>query len=245
MKSNTRKLLQPIFDAVDLALSKNNDIQIDEKTYKEYINYHDEINVNKYDYGTVITESKEFLFDKKTEESIKKKLFFLLGHFATKQCFDLLRKYIKDPMTDLKEWATLAIKDIQFKVENGVYENGKDMIMSPMGGKDNKLRYFAVIGSKHNKTLTDVQRKIIKKDLLEIASKTNSEIEKVEYGKNYIYFTILVSFDVAVATVLDGFLDTISKSKNILKYHYFVVNTYKITKKEIDEYLSFKNVKKL
>jgi len=75
--------------------------------------------------------------------------------------------------------------------------------------------------------------------------KTDSEIEKVEYGENYIYFTILISFDVAVATVLDGFLDIISKSKKILKYHYFVVNTYEITKKEIDEYLSFKNVKKL
>ena len=245
MKSNTRKLLQPIFDAVDLALSKNNDIQIDEKTYKEYVSYHDKIEVNKYDYETVITESKKLLFDQKTEESTKKKLFFLLGHFATKQCFDLLRRYINDPTTDLKEWATLAIKDIQFKVENGVYENGKDMIMSPMGGKDNKLLYFAVIGSKHNKTLTDAHRKIIKKDLLDIALKTDSEIEKVEYGENYIYFTILISFDVAVATVLDGFLDIISKSKKILKYHYFVVNTYEITKKEIDEYLSFKNVKKL
>jgi len=59
---------------------------------------------------------------------------------------------------------------------------------------------------------------------LEIALKTDSEIEMVEYGKNYIYFIILISFDVAVATVLDGFLDIISKSENILKYHYFVVN---------------------
>ena len=74
MKSNTRKLLQPIFDAVDLALSKNNDIQIDEKTYKEYVSYHDKIEVNKYDYETVITESKKLLFDQKTEESTKKKL---------------------------------------------------------------------------------------------------------------------------------------------------------------------------
>lgn len=68
------------------------------------------------------------MFNQKTEEGVKKKLFFLLGHFATKECFDMLRKYINDPTTDLKDWATLAIKDTQFKVENGVYENGKDII---------------------------------------------------------------------------------------------------------------------
>ena len=115
--------------------------------------------------------------------------------------------------------------------------------MSPMGGKDNKLRYFAVIGSKNNRTLTDAQKRIIKKDLLEIALNTNSEVEEIEYGKNYVLFAILISFDVAVATVLEDFLDTLSKSKNILKYHYFVVNTYKITKKKIDEYLGMKNIK--
>lgn len=237
MKSNTRKLLQPIFDAVDHALSKNNDIQIDEATHKEYISFYDRIKIHTYDYKTVITQSKDLLFNQKTEQRIKKKLFFLLGHFATKECFDILRKYINDPTTALKDWATLVIKDIQFKFENEVYDNGKDMIFSPIGGKGNKLRYFAIIGSKHNKTLTSKQKIIIKKDLLEIASKTDSKIEEIEYGKNYVLFTILISFDVAIATVLEGFLDIISKKKKILKYHYFVVNTYKITEKEIEEYL--------
>lgn len=245
MKSNTRKLLQPIFDAVDQALSKNNDIRIDKATHKEYISFYDRIKIHTYDYKSVITQSKNLLFNQKTEERVKKKLFFLLGHFATKECFDILRKYINNPATDLKDWATLAIKDIQFKIENEIYDNGKDMVFSPKGGKGNKLRYFAVIGSKHNKTLTGVQKRIIKEDLLRIASKSKSEIEEIEYGKNYVLFTILISFDVAIATVLDDFLDMISKSKNILKYHYFVVNTYKITKSEINEYLNMKSVKKL
>lgn len=245
MKSNTRKLLQPIFDAVDQALSKNNDIRIDEATHREYINFYDRIKIHTYDYKAVITQSKNLLFNQKTEEIVKKKLFFLLGHFATKECFDMLRKYINDPTTNLKDWATLAIKDIQFKVENEVYDNGKDMVFSPMGGKGNELRYFAVIGSKHNITLTGVQKRIIKEDLLKIASKTDSKIEEIEFGKNYVLFTILIPFDIAVATALDNFLNIISRDKNILKYHYFVVNTYKITKSEIDEYLNMKSVKKL
>lgn len=55
MKSNTRKLLKPIFDAVDQALSKNNDIQIDEETHKEYISFYDRIKIHTYDYKSVIT----------------------------------------------------------------------------------------------------------------------------------------------------------------------------------------------
>lgn len=80
---------------------------------------------------------------------------------------------------------------------------------------------------------------------MKIASKTDSEIEEIEFGKNYVLFTILISFNIAVATALDNFLNIISRDKNILKYHYFVINTYKITKSEIDEYLNMESVKKL
>ncbi|OGK51738.1 hypothetical protein A2966_01290 [Candidatus Roizmanbacteria bacterium RIFCSPLOWO2_01_FULL_41_22] len=245
MKSNTRKLLKPIFEAVDQALSNNFNIQIDEKIHQEYINYHDQIDIDKYDYEMVIKKSKGLLLDPKVAEEIKKKLLFLLGHFATKECFDILRQYLDSAQTNLKEWATLALKELQFKVENVVYEDGRDMIMSPMGRKGDKIRYFVVIGSKHNKFLVKNAKKIIEQDLITIVTKTNSQIEEIEFGRNYIFFTILMSFNISVGKIIDDFLDIISKKKKILKYHYLVVNTHKITKKEIDEYLKMEEVMKL
>lgn len=245
MKSNTRKLLKPIFDAVDQIISKDADIQIPEPIHQEYINYHDKISFKKYDYDQVIKNSKELLFDQKTSDEVKKKLLLLLGHYATKECFDILRKYLNNPNSNLKDWATLSIKEIQFKIDNEIYEDGRDIIMSPMGGKGEKLRYYVVIGSKHNKSLDKNVKKDLKKDLSIITSKVNSEIESVKFGRTYILIEILIPINISVGKMIEDFLDITSRKKGILKYHYFVVNTHKITKNEIDEYLKMDEIKKL
>lgn len=105
---------------------------------------------------------------------------FLLGYYATKVCFDILRKYLNYPISNLKDWATFAIKELQFKIEDEIYEDGRDMIISPTGGKGNKFRYFVVIGSKQNKLLDKNAKIVLRKVLSIIASKTSSEIESVK-----------------------------------------------------------------
>lgn len=245
MKNNLKKSAKSTIDKVTQILSEEADIKINENIHKTYVTFHVKIDVEKYSGDEITKESRKLLFDRNTPSEVKKKLLFLLGHFATKECFDILRKYINKQDIRLKEWAILALKDLQLKVEGQVYEKDYDLIMSPMGGKGNKFRYFVVIGSRHNKLLTGINQKTVKKDLLTIASKTNSQVEEIQFGKIYIFFTILISFDIAVGKVINDFLDIISKQKNILKYHYFVINTHKITKKEIDEYLKMGEVQKL
>lgn len=245
MKQNTKKQLKPILDTVIQILSKEADIQIPESIHQEYINYHGKINIDKYGYDEVIEQSKKVLFKAETPIEIKKKLLFFLGHFATNECFEILKEYINKPHLLLKHWVILAIKELQFNVENEIYEEGKDLIMSPMGGKGNKARYFIVIGSKHNRFINQAAKEIIKNDLSTVVSKTNSEIEEITFGKNYVFFTVLFSFDVDPAQVIDDLLNIVSKKKDLLKFHYCIVNTYKITKKEIRNYLQMDEVKKL
>lgn len=114
-----------------------------------------------------------------------------------------------------------------------------------MGGKGNMARYFVVIGSKQNKELNTAAKKIIAEDLFSTTTNEFSQVEEIEFGRNYVFFTILISFDIASQKVIDAFLDKISKEKGILKYHFFIVNTHKITKAEIKKYLQMDEVKKL
>src|SRR3989344_1369397 len=245
MKRNTRKQLKPIFDAIAQIPSTEADIQIPLYVHKEYIAYHDKIDCEKYDYKKVIEQSKKSLNDKSEDAVIKMKLLFLLGYFATKECFDILLAYIKYPESNLKEWAVLSLKELQFSIENKAYDESPDMIMSPMGGKENMARYFVVVGSKYNKSLNVATKKIVTTDLFTTINNQYSQVEKIEFGKNYVFITMLISFDIACQTVIDIFLDKISKEKGILKYHFFMVNTHKITKKEIKEYLQMDEVNKL
>ena len=245
MKRNSNKPPKDILDAAAQITPKDANIKISIATHKEYIAYHDKIDCEKYDCKKVIEQSKKSLNDKNEDEVIKMKLLFLLGHFATKECFNILMAYISNPESNLKEWALSAIKDLQLHIKNEVYEEGKDMIMSPVGGKGNMARYFVVIGSKHNKRLDAAAKKIITKDLFATITNKHSQVEEIEFGKNYVLFTVLIFFDIASQKVIDAFLDKISKEKGILKCHFFIVNTHKITKAEIKKYLQMNEVKKL
>lgn len=245
MKDYTKNSTKPVINDVNKILSKEADIQINENVHRKYVNYHSTIDIGKYHLNGIIKQSKQLLFNSNTPNAVKRKLLFLLGHFATKECFEILSEYVNNPDIRLKQWAILALKDLQFKIENQVYEEGRDMVMSPMGGKGDKFRYFVVICSKHNKSLTGIKKRTINKDLQSVASKTNSQVEDIEFGKNYIFFSIFIPFDIAVGEVVEGLLKIAAKKKGILKYHYFAVNTHKITEKEIQKYLESEEVKQL
>ncbi|PIV07968.1 hypothetical protein COS52_05200, partial [Candidatus Roizmanbacteria bacterium CG03_land_8_20_14_0_80_39_12] len=122
MKRNSNKLPKDILNAAAQITSRDADIQIPAYVHKEYIAYHDKIDCEKYDCKKVIEQSEKSLNDKNEDEMIKMKLLFLLGHFATKECFDILMAYISNPESNLKEWALLALKDLQLHIENEVYE---------------------------------------------------------------------------------------------------------------------------
>lgn len=213
------------------------EIEISPGIQKEYIEYHNQVDIEKYGCDKVIAQSKENLFSPQTPVEIKKKLLFLLGHFATNECFKILRDYIDNPKTDLKGWVTLAIQDLRLKVENEIYDDGRDMVMSPVGGKGDKLRSYAVVSTKHSKPFTNSEKEIIEKEFSKIVEDKNSEVESVEFGKEYALIKILISINTAPAEIFDTFLDICSKKEKILRYHYFLVNTHKITKKEIENYL--------
>ncbi|PIV07969.1 hypothetical protein COS52_05205, partial [Candidatus Roizmanbacteria bacterium CG03_land_8_20_14_0_80_39_12] len=72
------------------------------------------------------------------------------------------------------------------------------------------------IGSKQNKELNTAAKKIIAEDLFSTTTNEFSQVEEIEFGKNYVFFTILISFDIASQKVIDAFLDKISKEKGIL-----------------------------
>lgn len=217
------------------------DIYIAPHVHEEYIKYHKKIDRRCCDYKQTMVEANE-LFKEKTPLKVKKKLLFLLGEFATPQCFQILKKYIDDEKSTHRDWALLALQELRFHVENQLYEEGRDMIMSSIGGKGNMLRYYVVVSKKKRKQFANEEKDILKQTLTRIAKRMRSEVEDFEFSNSHILIKMLISIDVASGDVIDAFLD---ECKDILLYHYFMINTHKPTEKEINEYLAMGEVRKL
>lgn len=236
-----KKTNKQITQLVDIISVYEGDIPIKPSVHEEYIEYHGRISIDNYDYEKTFRETKK-LFEKDIPWEVKKKLLFLLGEFATPECFQILKRYLNNEKLLHKEWALLALQELRFHIENELYEEGKDMVMSPIGGKRNMLRYYVVVSKKKGKKFSNEEKNILKLALTKIAKQMQSEAEDFEFNNSYVLIKMLTSVDVASGDVIDALLD---ECKDILRYHYFMVNTHKPTKKEIDEYLGMDSVKEL
>jgi len=237
----TKKQNKQINQLLDVISVYEGDVPIKPSIHEEYIEYHGKININDYDYDKTLEEAEK-LFEKDIPWEVKKKLLFLLGEFATPECFQIIKRYLDNEKSTHKEWALLALQELQFHIENELHEDGRDMIMSPVGGKGNMLRYYVVVSKKEGKQFSNEEKNTLKKTLTRIAKRMQSEAEDFEFNNSYVLIKMLTSVDVASGDVIDALLD---ECKDILRYHYFMVNTHKPTEKEIDEYLELEEVKKL
>jgi len=213
-------------------------VAIPETIHKEYIEYGSTINISSYDYKRVLKESNSALFDPHIPEEIQKKLIYLLGQFATAESYKMLKKYVDSLDTTLVPWATLALQEIWFAIENDMHDGNKDMVMSPSGGKGNAIRYYTAFAAEKRIRLTNTQKKIIRQLLQSRMKRFNCEVEEISFTSNYCLTTLLIPMTVAPQTPIDAFLDITSTNKHILKYHFMITNVQPFTPEKIHKYLA-------
>lgn len=213
-------------------------VVVQENVHNEYIKYGNTINIDSYDYENVLKESDNALFDPQIPEKVKKKLMYLLGHFATIECYKILRRYIDSPDAAFLPWATLALQELRFKVENEMYDGSRDMIMSPSGSKGNYIRFYTAFSSYKDKPLTENQQRTIKNDLLTCLRRFQCKVEDISFGNYYCLATLLIPMTVAPQTPIDAFLDVAGTKKQILRYHFMITNVQPFSPEEINDYLA-------
>ncbi len=106
-----------------------------------------------------------------------------------------------------------------------------------MGGKENKLRYFFIITSTTGISFTESQNDLIKHNFLIVAEKFNSELETINFEKNYSRLKILVPLDVAIGNVIEKGINECNKYDNFIFKYYYVTNEKIPVKQEIEEYI--------
>jgi|GEM_PF-6157446 len=107
-----------------------------------------------------------------------------------------------------------------------------------LGGEGTRLRCWFLISTLDDNTITDSQAKLIEHTFIRIAKRMDSRIEHCEVKLNYVTFVALMSLDSAVGELIERGIRKTNSSEEILRFHYFVVNTHIPVQNEIDQYLN-------
>lgn len=140
------------------------------------------------DIETIIEE-----FPQKTDIEIRKTDIVKLAFSGSVKAFRFLEKECENDC-ELIDYFRFGHQLCKIILENSLGETSTSFVSSGLGGKGEKMRYFATIfPNDSTATFNAFQKKIVSSEFTTQIEKFDGEIEKIELNDDYISIVILLS----------------------------------------------------
>jgi len=127
---------------------------------------------------------------------IRKKAFLsLLSQIKKVEIYRFLENFAKKADPDIKDWALLAYAESNAQLRKFLTNEDAIVIVSGLGGKNNKVRFFTLFYDENKKNLDQGQINLIKTELKYLLEKYNFELEEFKHKDFWFSFTSLFSLD--------------------------------------------------
>ena len=209
---------------------------VDSAVQREYFEYTEGLDFGQYSEEDISARSRS-LFSPSTPLEYKKETLAVLAHRGTVEDYRTIEGFLKTTQQTLEPWGILALQECQLFLESSLSDRNAGILMTGLGGQNNRLRYFFVIRSRSDAVLTDAQRKTVKRSFSYICSKFDSILEETQSHLYYVTVKVLIPMDVAVADIIEGGIDECNTFGDFLDDKYYVTNVKIPTEAEIQHYI--------
>jgi hypothetical protein len=210
---------------------------IDIATQQEYIAYTATLDSKNHS-AEAIDGKIQRLFDSDTSREEKKELLARLAHTGKVTTIKVIEQFLKTGEPELHDWAKLSLHECQLFVDN-VWSDDESMgmVMSGLGGENNRLRYFLAVRSKSKTQYTSVDRIVIAEIFVEICRKYDSILEDIQIQPTYVTMKVLIPLDVAVGMIIEDGISQCNENRRLLDENYYVTNVKIPTEEELQAFL--------
>ena len=191
------------------------------------------------DYSSeAIDEKVQRLFRPDASPDEQKEILVLLAHTGKVTSAKIIKQFLEKGNPDLRDWARLSLQECQLLIDDiWSGDEGMGMIMSGLGGEDNRLRYFLAVRSSSNTPYTGMDRTTITENFVAVCRKHNSILEDIQIQPNYVTVKVLVPVDVAVGVVIEDGISQCNQERKLLDENYYVTNVKIPTEAELQAFL--------
>ncbi|MEA3429500.1 MAG: hypothetical protein U9Q84_09910 [Thermodesulfobacteriota bacterium] len=189
----------------------------------------------------VILEKADKLYDDDVDVEEKKTLLSQLASLEDVRAFRKVESFNEKAGKDLDEWANMAYQESLMVMESAFSDEEKVFVAGGMGGKDDKLRYFATfLHADLFEDFTDLQKNLIRKEIKYQFEKVNAELEDEEIKGQYFMFTCLIPLEVNISVLFRDIIDEINQFGYVLGGNFMVTNVKRLSYKEVDKFIKEK-----
>lgn len=208
--------------------------QIDIKTQMTYFEESKKIKEDKPDKEEVLSR-KDDLFNEELDIDAKKELLVLLANLDDVEAFRAIEKYYKEVPDSLKEWTALSLQESRMTLESSLLNENQVIISTGLGGKGKKLRYFAVLAAKNELSFSELQERLLEKELEFSVRKNDGELEEVRFEECYCMFTSLIPLNVSIKEIIRIAIEECNQIGDFINPKFLLTNVKVFSLDEIAE----------
>jgi hypothetical protein len=184
-----------------------------------------------------ILKKKEDIFDLAIPEKQRMNRFAELASIESVEAYRTIERYIRSPISALKQWAVLALQESRMFLESRLLDENQVFISTGLGGKGSKLRYFVVLLLKEGREFSELNKKIVLNEVEIILQKNKGEIEKISFTGKYATMMVIMPLQVPIKEIFRESVKECNLYGNFLKPNFIVTNVKELSESEIDEFL--------
>lgn len=177
---------------------------------------------------------------RETDEIKMKEILVRLSSIQSPKAYRLIEDFEQSAQGDMKNWAYLALQSLKVKLESFFLEENAILVSSGLGGKDNKLRYFAAFSLFNAEFFTSAQIKVIKSEVSFFSEKCKAEVENIQFFMNYVSIEILLPLDISIRSFFSNIINSCAELGLSMNKNMVITNTRKMTNQEVIEYFNEK-----
>ena len=208
--------------------------QIDIKIQLEYFEQSKQVKANTPDKDDVLAE-KDLLFDETVDIEQKKQILLRLASIDSVEAYRAIEQFIPQAVDEIKDWAVLALQESRSMIESSLLNESQIIISTGLGGKGKKLRYFTVLAAANEQHFTDLQKKLIEKELVFALKKHDGELEKINFIEHYATILSTVPLMVFIKNIIKSVIDECNQIGNFISEKFIITNVKEFTLEEIKE----------
>lgn len=209
---------------------------------KEYIKQSLSLNMLRkleFSDAPMVLPSEQALFDKNEPEDHRRKVLSILAKSGSVESYRIIEDFLQIvPPGHLRQWALLAQLEARVGLFSELLNERQIAITSGLGGKDDKMRFMALLYTSELQPFENFQSDLLMKELRFQMEKEKSIIEDIKLGDNYLVVTFLAPIINSLKELFDKLIVECNQYGHFLADAFLVTNSEVIGSEEINKVLS-------
>ena len=181
-----------------------------------------------------VPKLKKKLLAEASSKKVKFKTLAKLASIKGVESFRVIEAYYQVCPEDEQGFVVLALNQSRHLLENELLDSSAGLIITGLGGRGKKLRYFFLIVLKDDQELGDGIRRLLQSEIEETLLTYQSDLEQIEFKPAYIATIALVPLSKNLADIIEDVTLKCNTIQEIFLENFFVTNGFYPTKPYLD-----------